>query len=82
VVGPHYKINSIPNQAENTTRIDCTDFVRNCTSSRALFRVQVPMTGKLPITVHEKVIDLIGVYGGRTRDRTLDLSRVKGTLSR
>jgi hypothetical protein len=22
------------------------------------------------------------VYGGRTRDRTLDLSRVKGTLSR
>jgi hypothetical protein len=27
-------------------------------------------------------IDFIEVDGGRTRDRTLDLSRVKGTLSR
>src|SRR6187549_2407635 len=30
----------------------------------------------------EESSDFAGLYGGRTRDRTLDLSRVKGTLSR
>ena len=33
-------------------------------------------------SANEKVYDFIEGSGGRTRDRTLDLSRVKGTLSR
>ena len=37
------------------------------------------MTTNVALT---NITDLIGLYGGRTRDRTLDLSRVKGTLSR
>jgi len=36
-------------------------------------------TGKCtPLCAFEKVSDFIDGYGGRTRDRTLDLSRVKG----
>jgi hypothetical protein len=36
----------------------------------------------LPTVAIIKVSDFIEASGGRTRDRTLDLSRVKGTLSR
>jgi hypothetical protein len=55
---------------------------RFCTPLRALFRAFVPQRGELRFVLLMKVFELIGFYGGRTRDRTLDLSRVKGTLSR
>jgi hypothetical protein len=48
----------------------------------ALFCVQMPIIGAASVPRRRKVFDFIDGYGGRTRDRTLDLSRVKGTLSR
>jgi hypothetical protein len=60
----------------------CTWIARNCTSFRALFCVHMPIVGRHRQDALTKVFDFVDGSGGRTRDRTLDLSRVKGTLSR
>jgi hypothetical protein len=44
------------------------------------FKNVTKRTLELPQTIKKPLKQ--GAYGGRTRDRTLDLSRVKGTLSR
>jgi len=40
--------------------------------------VQMPIASRDDNVALNNIPDLIGLYGGRTRDRTLDLSRVKG----
>jgi hypothetical protein len=47
-----------------------------------LFCAHMPIVRHFQRALSQKVYDFIDGYGGRTRDRTLDLSRVKGTLSR
>jgi hypothetical protein len=69
-------------ECENAERTDCADFARKCTPFRALFYVHMPIGGYRRNSPIQKVFDFIDGSGGRTRDRTLDLSRVKGTLSR
>jgi hypothetical protein len=67
---------------KNTGRTHCTEFARNCAPFRALFCVQMPIGSQCRQEAVFKGFDFIDEAGGRTRDRTLDLSRVKGTLSR
>ena len=64
--------------AKNIARTYCTDFARNRTPFHAL-RASANKRRREPI---QKASDFMEDSGGRTRDRTLDLSRVKGTLSR
>jgi hypothetical protein len=55
----------------------CTDFAPNCTPFRASFCVHVLIGSLARRTPLRKLVDFFDGSGGRTRDRTLDLSRVK-----
>jgi hypothetical protein len=66
--------------AKNAKRTHCTDFARQCTPIRALFCLHMLITGYYCYVLIRKVFDFIDASGGRTRDRTLDLSRVKGNV--
>jgi hypothetical protein len=59
---------------------NCTRIARNGTPFRALFCVHMPIVGRYRQDALTKVFDFVGGSGGRTRDRTLDLSRVNHNL--
>jgi hypothetical protein len=63
-------------------RTGCTDFARKCTPFPALFCMDMQFGDERHQPLIQKLSGFIEYFGGRTRDRTLDLSRVKGTLSR